>query len=226
MKIAFWGESGQSNAGIHMRAVVSVFSALYPEIETAMYTMDTRKQSLCRKKPTGKSPVSGALSEPGADAACGVPGKKTTVSEKLCFIDCGSGHDSKKYRILRQAEIVVVNLRQEEKELSHFFLEEAHLLPKSRILLGNYCSQSRFNKQYLEQIYRAKPGQIMVLSGNTEFDYAYACGRAASFLRKESRMPGSLRNQLFLAELKKISEALLRDIGMVCGSILPETEHK
>lgn len=245
MRIAFWGESVRSDAGIHMRAVVSTFSVLYPQIPVRMYVTDPRRQSPavekgeaaavgCRsadrnpaaEKPVGKRRTDGPEQSAGGVVAGDGADRENGVPEKLCFLDCGSGLDARTRRILKQSEIVVVNLRQEEKELHRFFLEEARFLPGSRILLGNYCGESRFDRTYLERVYRVEPERILVLSENTEFDYARACGRMAGFVSRENRKPGSLRNQMFLEELKAISQSLLRDAGWICGRSLCEQEKR
>lgn len=223
MKVAFWGESAQSNAGINMRAIASVFPMLYPEVEVGLYTADTQRRGTAGKGPLGKRRVS--AERPGSYTICHSTATEGKMREKLCFVDCGSGMDCKKRRILKQAELVVVNLRQDEREIHHFFLEEARFLPQSLILISNYCSQSRLDRQYLERVYRAERGQIMILSENTEFDYASARGRAMNFVWR-NRMPGSLRNQRFLDELKTISRFLLRRTGFVYGGALCEQKNK
>ncbi len=226
MKVAFWGESAQSNAGINMRAVASVFLMLYPEVEVGLYTADTQKRAPAGKGPFGKRRVSGPERKHGNFTACRSTAPEDKVREKLCFIDCGSGMDDKKRKILKQAEIVVVNLWQDEREIHRFFLEEARFLPQSLILISNYCSQSRLDKKYLERVYRAEPERIMVISENTEFDYASARGRAMNFVSRENRTPGSLRNQRFLEELKVISQSLLRHTGFMCGAATGERENR
>lgn len=208
MTIAFWGAGVQSGTNANMRAVAAVFSDLCPDIRIGLYAAGGKGGGICRNKNYKSS-----------NKAAGW--KDSSALADIRFVDCGSGMSGEKRRILRKAEIVVVNIRQEEEEIRRFFLEESHLLPGSPILIGNYCGQSKFSRRYLECVYRAEPEKVSVLSRNVEFEQAAACGRVYRFVKKESCAPKNLRNQQLLEELKGISGLLLRNAETLYGRDVP-----
>lgn len=214
MQIAFWGEQPGSGTTSSMLACAGMLSVLYPRLPVTLHTVNAARARAGRH--------------------CGNRHKSTLANIhsgiRFRLVDCGSGLDEVRYRILRQSDYIVVNLRQEEQQLAHFFLEEAFLMQNSLVLISNYYQASRFNLEYIRHMYRIEPSRLGAISCNSEFERAIAQGRIPFFVKQAWRDCRNGRNQRFLEELTGVTYSLLRGVERECGVTLPfaawKTEHK
>lgn len=198
MKIAFWGEDPQSGTTSGMLAVAGMVSVMQPELSVAVYNAAVAKKA-----------------EQHRIQRCDLEHIVRKDKKHIEFVDCGSGMDKVRCRMLRQADFVVVSLRQEEKCMQQFFMEESFLLPRRIVLLNNYSSYSRFTPEYAQYTYRADAEEFAVLSCNNEFAWACSNGKIRTFVKQKSEMPGSETNRKFLRELEVFSRLLLKNMEIV-----------
>ncbi|MGN0348412.1 MAG: hypothetical protein ACI4DR_02655 [Roseburia sp.] len=182
MKIAFWSVDSRCGTTCNMLAVAAIFSLLYPKTRVVVKNGREAKEKEVRKQED-------------AD---------------FFFLDCGAGSYEKKCRILREMDLVIVNLKQEEEHLNRFFLENKHLLSNFYVVLGNYYRQSVYDPRYLEQVYRMCPEKCVVISNNSEFEQACSRRRIRRFIQAEYRQTKSLRNERLLSELTQLAHGILR----------------
>lgn len=155
--------------------------------------------------------VAGMLSVlcPRADIGIGaLPGGRRAAFH---FYDGGAGLTERRLRMLRAADLVVVNLRPDKACVEHFFGEHRHIAKNKMILLGNYDEDARINCAYLEHFYRAEPEQIGGIPYNNGFYQALLHQRTDAFIRRECDCPGSLRNEQFLNEVRQIAKVILAE---------------
>lgn len=204
MKIVFWGETRQCGTTSNMLAVAGMLSVLYPVARIEVRTLGTVQHGmhLCVEEEKNFLKAS-------------VDTKKVSRNEKqamhFCFFDCGSGKDKWHRDILRQADLVVVNLAQEEAALWEFFMYDIHIAPNILILLGKYYELSKYGREYLERFYRIDPETIGVIPCNSEFEMAADKGKVRHFVQTEGQMLKKKRNQELFQELMHFVELLLQN---------------
>lgn len=219
MRIAFWGETKECGTTLNMHVLAAMMAYIYPE----------RKVRLCRMKPSvidqsklqqmpenlrqqQTSDRTGETANNTVQAAKRA-GRLTNAADdkELLFLDCGNRQDAKAEKLMRQADLVVVNLTQERSVLDSFFLNHIHIAEKFVFLLGNYSTFSGCDRTMIEHIYRVCPMNLGVIPYNNEFCYAYEKGKISDFLR---RCPESdFKNREFFREVRLSLHILLRKQG-------------
>lgn len=187
MKIAFWSETEQSGTTSNMLICAAMVAILCPEAEIAV-----RSLAESAGRPRVKSPK--------AEQA------------DFCFLDCGAGFSNRKCRILRQMDLVVVNIRQENGNLEQFFLRDRHMLTNFFILAGNYYESAQINKAYVERMYRVASEDIGVISNNSELYGAFLLGKTRHFIKSEYGNAKNMRNEKLLVELELVAKQLLKKL--------------
>lgn len=205
MKIVFWGETRQCGTTSNMLAVAGMLSVLYPVARIEVRTLGTAQygMSLCTEEEKSflKAFVdSKKISHP----------KKQAIH--FSFLDCGSGKDKWHRELLKQADLVVVNLAQEEAALQEFFMYDIHIAPNILILLGKYYELSRYGREYLERFYRIDPETIGVIPRNSEFEMAADKGKIRHFVQTEGQLAEKKRNQELFQELMHFVALLLQNV--------------
>lgn len=185
MKIAFWSETECSGTTSNMLAVAGMFSLLYPQEKVTVRGIEEEETEQMRRRA----------------------GRETAVSE-ICFLDCGSGTSERTYRMLAEASLIVVNLKQDRRDMERFFLEYDHWKMEPLFLLSNYYGHSQYCRTYLERIYRIMPDCICVISHNGEFAQAYRHDTLKKFIAQEYQKAGCMRNELWLAEVEQVAKLL------------------
>lgn len=216
MRIAFWGETKECGTTVNMHVLAAMMAYIYPE----------RKVRLCRMKPSviyqsklqqipenlrrqQTSDRTGETANHTVQAAKRA-GRFTNAADdkELLFLDCGNRQDAKAEKLMRQADIVVVNLTQERNVLDSFFLNHIHIAEKFVFLLGNYSTFWGCDRATIEHIYRVCPMNLGVIPYNNEFFYAYEKGKISDFLR---HCPESnFKDQEFFREVRLSLNILLR----------------
>lgn len=187
MRIAFWSETECSGTTFNMLAVAGMFSLLYPQEKVIVQSIEEEEtKRKCRRA-----------------------GQEAAASE-ICFMDCGSGMSERKYRMLAEASLVVVNLKQDREDMERLFLENNHWKVEPLFLLGNYYGHSQYCRTYLERTYRIMSDCICVISHNGEFAQAYRHGTLKKFIAREYQKAGCMRNELWLAEVEQVAKLLRR----------------
>lgn len=126
------------------------------------------------------------------------------------ILDCGTGLDMRKRRMLWHADLVVVNLKQEKACIENFFREHFHIAKNVMYLLDGSNCEIGIDHAYLERMYRVEPEQMAVIPFNNEFYQALLQGKSADFIERENRMPRNLKNEEFICVLREVTDAMVR----------------
>lgn len=124
-------------------------------------------------------------------------------------LDCGTGLNLKKKRMLWHADLVVVNLKQEKACIERFFCEHFHVAKNVMYLLDGSDSEIGIDRDYLERVYRIEPDQAAVIPFNNDYYQAFSMGKSASFIERENRMPRNLQNEEFIRILREVTDAMV-----------------
>lgn len=129
---------------------------------------------------------------------------------EFVFIDIGSERDDFTYRVLKQADVVVVNFSGDRKELEHFFDTPFSCRGTVLYLLANYSSDQVYNCENVQRIYRMDRKSICHVPSNPYFAQACAKGRAEQYLKACCRSRETdLRHGQFFAGLRQAANLIL-----------------
>lgn len=154
----------------------------------------------------------GALSAICPYRTSGIGRGAETVMDKyeFHFYDGGSALTERKRRMLRRADLVVVNLREETSCLERYVCMDWHLARRTLILLGSYCGDVKVSKAYLERVYRIPQEQVIVIPYNNEFHHAMLKNRGRTFVEHEAVAPANQKNERFVEAFKETVHFILR----------------
>lgn len=125
------------------------------------------------------------------------------------FIDVNSGmKDEVTKTVLKESDIIVVNLSQNEKVIGDFFTKDKQELEeltsgKKIINIGNYDFKSKCSKKYISKVYKCND-EIFCTPYVTDFKDAINNHKAINYFMVNRNMDNA-----FFEEIDKISERLM-----------------
>lgn len=128
----------------------------------------------------------------------------------VTFIDCGNHMDGWTKQVIKEADLLVVNLKQTSASFDEFFLKNGSLAAKVLYLVGNYQKESVYNKQNLRRIYRIPKEHLAVIPFNPEFQQACEKGRLDKYMKGKKSLYGTEKRQYFMQELAATMQLLMR----------------
>lgn len=195
MKIAFWSEMRQSGTTSNMLAVAEMTARIFPESVVAVQRLSVPQGA---KEKSNKKNVKSQNRQPSKTS------EKETRAADFYFLDCGTGLDEKKCRILKQMDVVVVNLRQDRKCLDDFFLRDRQWFPNYFAIISDFYGEHEQERCNLERRYRLKAETAAIISHNSAFACAKEAGKIRRFTREQWTAPTDFRNEQFVRELEWI----------------------
>lgn len=126
------------------------------------------------------------------------------------FVDTETNRNLSSNAILSDADLVVVNLRQDHRMLDDFFQGHASLRQKSVYLIAAYQKDLELDLRRICYEYQISRGQIGVVPLNTELMSAAAQGRLLQFLSMNYYKASGRENDYFMRQVKK-AVIMLRD---------------
>ncbi|MCR5796883.1 MAG: hypothetical protein K6G63_03060 [Eubacterium sp.] len=118
------------------------------------------------------------------------------------YIDLSSTNLESSRIILQRADMVVVNLYQNNLAISQFIKNFSEIQKKSFILIGKYDDRSKFTKEYIKKKYSIDSNRIGVVPYNARFMDAYSEGELRDFLLNINE------NTKFYRNIKASAEAV------------------
>lgn len=127
----------------------------------------------------------------------------------LVFIDLGTMRDEMAQQVMAQADVVVINVSGDQKELSGVFTQPFGRLQQVMYLLTNYMDDQVYNKENLHRIYRIDRRRICCLPANAGFAHACMHGRVDQYIRHYAGMRIQGRNEPFFTRLRQAANLIL-----------------
>lgn len=124
-----------------------------------------------------------------------------------------AGEDELKDKIIRQSDLIVVNLTQNYNALEHFFEQYGKMPGEKLYLLSRYDKDSRLNKKTLQRRYGLKE-KISVIPYNIEFSDACMEGRLVDYLMKNENVDSDDDNYSLIQELKNTVSNILEALNV------------
>lgn len=126
------------------------------------------------------------------------------------FIYCDGIAETIKKQILKQADLVVVNVVQAERVLDEYFSCPPYFRYKSLYCIGNYMQEEPYNLKNIQRLYRIEEQHIGMIPYNVEFLSSLRRGKMLYFFEGYPMKARYNRNKGFFKELFKMAEIILR----------------
>ncbi len=131
------------------------------------------------------------------------------------FIDTESNQNLSTKQILYDADIVVVNLSQNSKNIYDFFENYTSLREKAVYIVGKYQPEKRWNRKKICYEFNIPRNKIGVIPYNSEFSEALEYGKLQYFLNYNFTGPVRMENEYFMRQCKKSANIILNMISEV-----------
>lgn len=121
----------------------------------------------------------------------------------MVFVDTTAAPLASSRKILQKADIVVVNLNQNEQLLDHFFRNYSSVRERAFYLIGNYDANSELTRSAIVERYHLQGDKVGVIPHNTAFSDAISKGRLLAFLLANYECQPGDNNYDFMCTLKE-----------------------
>lgn len=136
--------------------------------------------------------------------------KELTKAYEWVFAELPQGRTKLAEQLRRSADLVVTVLPQNPVAWAAYFAEE-RIRPKEQqevYLIGDYLSDSRFNRSYLSFRYRVERAAVEVIPLNTGFRDAALLGKGLDFYLQHSFVKAREENYKFMKQTNKAAELI------------------
>lgn len=118
-------------------------------------------------------------------------------------IDLSSSSLESSREILKEADLVVVNLSQNNQQLSHFFRNYSEIREKAFYVIGNYDAQSVITKRSIVERFGLSGSMVGTIPYNRRFADALTKGRVIPFLLRQYSCGKENVNYDFMSAVKE-----------------------
>lgn len=133
------------------------------------------------------------------------------------YIDTAISEHLSSKTILDKADLVVVNLSQDQAVLEDFFRSYGALNEKAFYLIGNYQQESRYNLKNIIREFRIPKNKIAAVPYNVDFHDALSEGAVVRFITRNYDCDEEDENYYFITQVKAAFGMLQKQIQMVRG---------
>lgn len=130
----------------------------------------------------------------------------------LVFIDTAPGDSEISQKIIRNSDLIVVNLCQNPIVIENFMENYADYLEKALIILGKYDVNSRFGIKRIRKHFNLK--NVYAIPYNIEFADACIESRAVDYIIKNLETDKYDLHNGFIACVAEVAESILNTLGM------------
>ncbi|MDO4167342.1 MAG: hypothetical protein Q4D32_08060 [Eubacteriales bacterium] len=131
------------------------------------------------------------------------------------FVDTETNRNLSSNVILSDADLIVVNLKQDPQMFDDFFRENASIREKAVYLIGSYQKDFEFNLRRICYEYQIDRKRIGAIPLNTELVSAAAQGRLLQFLSMNFYKACGRENDYFMRQLKRATMMLRQNMIQV-----------
>lgn len=132
----------------------------------------------------------------------------------MVFIDCGCRRDDFARRMLEQADVCVLNMRQERETIGNYYRNRVRLRGKTFFLVGNYFEESVYSRENLEKIYRIDKNILGAIPYNVHLQAAGLTGKAQGYVKSQLQHGCGLE---FEQELTRSTRLIMQLAGIESG---------
>lgn len=129
-------------------------------------------------------------------------------SDDYVFIDAKSQDSISTIRLLEDADIVVVNLRQDERLMRDFFMKYTTIVGKSFFFISEYRKRNGYLLSDFIKDFSVHPNRVAVIPYNPEFSPVVDDGRITEYVLKNQNCTKSSKEYYYIWHLRKAAELL------------------
>ena len=133
----------------------------------------------------------------------------------MVFLNLANRTDREARELMHNADLLVVNLKQERKAFDTFYAEYANLSARIFLLIGNYYEDGHCDKEQLRSKYDIAETRLGVIPNNPEYEIACEKGQIGRYLKKCNPRYMSAIKTVFMQEVEKSAELLYQNIGVI-----------
>ena len=141
----------------------------------------------------------------------------------LCYIDTAPLNLNSK-AILEDADLIVVNLCQNQNFLEDFIQSYSSLIPKSVFLIGNYSNRNILSCRRISELYEIPLENIAPIPWNQAFWEASTRGRIVEFMTSNYRCTNDNTNFRFIQSAKKAAGMIIKQAEL-SGNLVRKEMH-
>lgn len=132
----------------------------------------------------------------------------------VVFVNLADREDEEARKIMRKADLLIVNMKQSEAAFDTFFMKYANLSEHIFFLVGSYFAKGSCDKTYLCSKYRIADDEIGVIPFHPQLAYICEKGRLDAYIRcrQKSKMDGI--QAAFIRELEQTAEKVIRNSSL------------
>lgn len=132
----------------------------------------------------------------------------------VVFIDCGSRKDDYAQKVLKEADVCVLNINQENPEIRNFYRNPRKYPGKPFLLLGNYFEDALYNRGNLYRIYRVEEELLGAVPYNPWLQAASQKGKLLNGVKRCLEQEALGKNVEFSRELVRTVDLILKLAGL------------
>lgn len=134
-------------------------------------------------------------------------------AKRLTFVDCGVGQSAIDKNFIEKADLVVVNLEQDNQPISKEMSQDRSFMEKCIFLVGRYDCDSRYNLRTIKSKYRIDNRSISVIPYNISFKDSVLEGRLVDFMNRNLECEIYDDNYEFITGVDYATKMILRKVG-------------
>ena len=127
----------------------------------------------------------------------------------LVLVNLANRKDEEARKILREANVVIVNVTQSEAAFETFFASYANLSEHIFFLIGSYFEDKDCDMDYLSKKYRILKENMGVIPFNPELQYICQKKRLNAYIRCNDEVHTSGMKAYFMKEIEQTAEKIL-----------------
>ncbi len=132
----------------------------------------------------------------------------------VVFIDCGSRKDDYAQKVLKEADVCVLNMSQENEGIGDFYRSPRKYPGKPFFLLGNYFEDAVYNRENLHRIYRVEEECLGAVPYNPWLQEASQKGKLMNGVKRCLEQEALGKNVEFSRELVRTANLILKLAGL------------
>ena len=135
----------------------------------------------------------------------------------VILIHLGDREDDEAKRIIREADVFIVNVKQEESGFETFFAQYANLSEHIFFLIGNYSEGTTLQKSYFSNKYRISENEIGVIPFHSEWQYLLKQKKLENYIGRRDKEKMSGKKYYFLREVEASIEKIWSMAQLSCN---------
>lgn len=130
------------------------------------------------------------------------------------FVNLADREDEDARKIIWEADLLIVNLKQSEAAFDTFFMKYANLSEHIFFLIGSYFAKGSCDRDYLCSKYRIAEENLGVIPFHSQLPYICEKGKVDTYIRhgRKSGMDGTASG--FMRELEQTAEKIIQKVNL------------